>query len=311
MQTVGFVGVGRIGIEIARQLLAAGYQVLGYRRSSLAEFEKIGGTAAASPAALGERADIVLSCLPGGGTALDEVIDGPHGLVQTAREGQIIAELGSHALPVKERRVKRLAAKGAIFLDGEVGGTPGMVAHRKAPIYLAGDADACRTIEPILKTLTELYLYCGPFGAASKIKFINNLLVTVNTAAIGEAVALALKAGVDPDLMLKAISTGSGGSVLFPIRVPRMVKKDYHPPGGTFEALSHYFHFIDDLADSTETSTPLFRLAADLFRRGIDRGLAQHDVAAIIEVVHEMSSEVREKAKARHLPLGENVSHHS
>src|SRR6516225_10028059 len=147
MQTVGFVGVGRIGIEIARQLLAAGYQVLGYRRSSLAEFEKIGGTAAASPAALGERADIVLSCLPGGGTALDEVIDGPHGLVQTAREGQIIAELGSHALPVKERQVKRLAAKGAIFLDGEVGGTPGMVAHRKAPIYLAGDADACRTIE--------------------------------------------------------------------------------------------------------------------------------------------------------------------
>ena len=143
------------------------------------------------------------------------------------------------------------------------------------------------------------------------LKFINNLLVTVNTAAIGEAVALALKAGVDPDLMLRAISTGSGGSVLFPIRVPRMVKKDYHPPGGTFEALSHYFHFIDDLADSTQTSTPLFRLAADLFRRGIDRGLAQHDVAAIIEVVHEMSLEVREKAKARHLPPGEKVSHHS
>jgi len=288
MQTVGFVGVGRIGIEIARQLLAAGYQVLGYRRSSLAEFEKIGGTAAASPAALGERADIVLSCLPGGGTALDEVIDGPHGLVQTAREGQIIAELGSHALPVKERQVKRLAAKGAIFLDGEVGGTPGMVAHRKAPIYLAGDADACRTIEPILKTLTELYLYCGPFGAASKIKFINNLLVTVNTAAIGEAVALALKAGVDPDLMLKAISTGSGGSVLFPIRAPRMVKKDYFPAQGTFELLSHYFDYIDDLATSAGSATPLFQVATDLFRRGIAHGFADHDVAAIIEVVNQI-----------------------
>ena len=298
MQIIGFVGVGRIGTEIAKHLLAAGYEVLGYRRSSLAEFEKIGGTPAVSPAAIGERADIVFSCLPGG-DSLDDVVNGPRGLVHSARKGQIVAELGSHPLPAKERQIERLAAKGAIFLDGEVSGTPGMVAQRKAPIYLAGDADACRKIEPIVKSFTELYLYFGPFGAASKIKFINNLLVTVNTAAIGEAVALALEAGVEPDLMIKAISSGSGGSVLFPIRAPRMVKKDYHPAQGTFELLSHYFDYIDDLANRTQTSTPLFDVAADLFRRGIERGLAQHDVAAIIEVVREISAEEKQRAKRK------------
>jgi 3-hydroxyisobutyrate dehydrogenase len=287
MQTIGFVGIGRIGTEISKHLLAAGYQVLGYRRGSTAEFEKIGGTRAASPADVGERADVVFSCLPGG-DALDEVVNGPHGLAHSARPGQIVAELGSHALPVKQRQVERLAQKGAAFLDGEVSGTPGMVAQRKAPIYLAGDQAACQKLEPIIKTFSDLCLYFGPFGAASKVKFINNLLVTVNTAAIGEAVALALKSGVDPELMIKAISTGSGGSVLFPIRAPRMVKKDYFPAQGTFELLSHYFDYIDDLATSAESATPLFNVAAALFRHGIERGFADHDVAAIIEVVNQI-----------------------
>lgn len=114
MQPIGFVGVGRIGTEISKHLLAAGYEVLGYRRSSMAEFEKIGGTPAASPAAIGERADIVFSCLPGG-DALDEVVNGPRGLVHSARAGQIIVELGSHALPVKARQVEPLGRKARYF----------------------------------------------------------------------------------------------------------------------------------------------------------------------------------------------------
>ena len=162
-----------------------------------------------------------------------------------------------------------------------------MVAQRKAPIYLAGDSEACKKLEPVIKVFADIYLYCGPFGAASKIKFVNNLLVTVNTAAIGEAVSLALKAGVDPELMIKAITNGSGGSVLFPIRAPRMVQKNYLPAQGTFETLSHYFEYIDDLAEHAAASTPLFDLASDLYRRGLQRGLGEHDVAAIIEVLDE------------------------
>ena len=78
MQTIGLIGVGRIGTEIAKLLVAGGYRVLGYRRSSLADFEKIGGTPARSPAHIGEEADIVLSCLPGG-NSLDDVVNGPNG----------------------------------------------------------------------------------------------------------------------------------------------------------------------------------------------------------------------------------------
>jgi 3-hydroxyisobutyrate dehydrogenase-like beta-hydroxyacid dehydrogenase len=144
MQTIGFIGVGNIGIAICKHLIDAGHKVLGYRRSSLAEFEKIGGMAAKSPADVGSQADIVFSCLPGG-SALDEVVTGPNGLLMNARKGQVIAELGSHPIAAKERQVARFAEKGVAFIDGEVSGTPGMVIAKKAPIYLAGDREACRS----------------------------------------------------------------------------------------------------------------------------------------------------------------------
>ena len=117
METVGFVGVGKIGLPAAENLIKSGYRVLGYRRGSLAEFEKIGGVAARSPAEIGAETDIVFSCLPSS-QALEEVVHGPHGLIKSARPGQIIIELGSHPVPEKERHVDPLAAKGAIFLDG-------------------------------------------------------------------------------------------------------------------------------------------------------------------------------------------------
>jgi 3-hydroxyisobutyrate dehydrogenase-like beta-hydroxyacid dehydrogenase len=290
MQTIGFIGVGNIGMAISKHLIDAGHKVLGYRRSSLAEFEKIGGIAGKSPADVGTQADILFSCLPGG-NSLDDVVTGSNGLLKSARKGQIIAELGSHSIAAKERHVARFADKGVAFIDGEVSGTPGMVMAKKAPIYLAGDAEACKKLEPAVKTFADMCLYAGAFGSASKIKFINNLLVTVNTAAIGEAIALGLKAGVDPDIMIKAISGGSGGSVLFPIRAPRMVQKNFLPPQGTFEMLSHYFDYIGDMAYKSGAATPLFDVAVSLYERGIKNGLGEHDVAAIIEVINGIANE--------------------
>jgi hypothetical protein len=136
-------------------------------------------------------------------------------------------------------------------------------------------------------------------GAASKIKFVNNLLVTINTAAIGEAAVLALKAGVEPEMMIKAISSGSGGSVLFPIRAPRMVKKDYQPPQGTFRELSHYFGYTTISQKRRKARRRCFASRPICSGAAFEHGLAQHDVAAIIEVVHELSAGGKEKAKIK------------
>jgi 3-hydroxyisobutyrate dehydrogenase-like beta-hydroxyacid dehydrogenase len=284
METVGFVGVGKIGMPIAQNLINSGYRVLGYRRSSLAEFEKIGGIAARSPADVGTQADIVFSCLPSS-EALEEVVQGPKGLVHAARPGQIVVELGSHPLPVKQGQVAPLAAKGAIFLDGEVSGTPGMVAQRKGVIYLAGDAEACRKVERVVVGFADSCLYFGPFGAASRVKLVNNLLVAIHIAATAEAMALGLKAGVDVDLMIKAIATGSGGSTQFGIRAPWMAQRRFSPAQGTVPGLQHYFEMIEEFAGSVGVATPLLDRAAELYQRFIDMGFGELDGAAMVDVI--------------------------
>jgi 3-hydroxyisobutyrate dehydrogenase-like beta-hydroxyacid dehydrogenase len=284
METVGFVGVGKIGLPICENLIKSGYRVLGYRRGSLAEFEKIGGVGARSPAEIGAEAEIVFSCLPSS-QALDEVVQGANGLIKSARPGQIIVELGSHPVPDKERHVAPLAAKGAHFLDGEVSGTPGMVSARKAVIYLAGDKDACAKAEPFVRGFADSCLYFGPFGAASRVKLVNNLLVAIHIAATAEAMALGLKAGVDVELMIKAIAGGSGGSTQFGIRAPWMAQRRFLPAQGTAPALQHYFDMIGEFADSVGVATPLLDRSVELYDKFIQMGFGEQDVAAMVDVI--------------------------
>jgi 3-hydroxyisobutyrate dehydrogenase len=287
METIGFVGVGKIGLPICENLIKSGYRVLGYRRSSMAEFEKIGGVPARSPADIGAQTDVVFSCLPST-QALDEAMQGPNGLVQSTRPGQVIVELGSHPVPDKARHVAPFAAKGASFLDGEVSGTPSMVSARKAVIYLAGDADAAKKVEPVVKGFAELCMYFGAFGSASRVKLVNNMLVTINIAAAAEAVALGQKAGVDIDMMVKAIANGSGGSTQFGIRAPMMAHRRFTPRMASNAMLSHYFGMIDDFADSVGSATPLFDRAVELTERAIEMGLGDEDNAAMIDVLASM-----------------------
>jgi len=284
METIGFVGVGKIGMPIAENLIKSGRRVVGFRRSSLAEFEKIGGVPASSAADVGAQADIVLSCLPST-EALDDVVHGPRGLVHSARPGQIVVELGSHPVPDKKRQIEPLAQKGAIFIDGEVSGTPGMVSAKKGVVYLAGDAAACKKVESVVAGFADSCLYFGEFGAASRVKLVNNLLVAINIAATAEAMALGLKAGVDVPLMIKAIATGSGGSTQFGIRAPWMAERRFKPMQGSVPSLQHYFGMIDDFAKSVGVATPLLDCVAPLYDRFVAMGLGDNDVAAMIDVL--------------------------
>lgn len=295
-QTIGFVGVGKIGLAISDNLIKSGYRVLGYRRSSMADFEKIGGTPAGSPAEIAADAEVVFSCLPSA-QALEEVVQGPHGLASAAKPGQIFVEFGSHSVADKQRQIAPLAAKGAKFVDGEISGTPGMVGARKAVIYLGGDADACKTLEPFIDGFADSQIYFGPFGAASKVKLINNLLVAVHITATAEAMALGLKAGVDVDLMIRAIATGSGGSTQFSIRAPWMAQRRFLPAQGTIPGLAHYFGLIGEFADSVGVATPVLDRVAELHDRGIEMGLTKEDIAVMVDVISSMPRTPRPPSK--------------
>lgn len=281
MQKIGFIGVGKIGLPICDHLIKKGYTVVGYRRSSLSDFEKLGGVPARSPADVGAQADIVFTCLPND-AALEDVINGPDGLLKSARSGQIVVEFGSHPVPVKQKYIAPLAAKGAAFLDGEVSGTPGMVIARKAVIYLGGPADAVKKVEPVVAAFADLCLHLGDFGAATKVKLVNNFLVALHIAGTAQAMALGLKTGVDKDLLIKAVATGSGGSTAFAIRAPWMAERKFTPQQGSAAGLAHYLDTAKDMAKDAGINTELLDCLIDVYSRAVP-AIGDRDVAAILE----------------------------
>ena len=281
MQKIGFIGVGKIGLPICEHLIKSGYKVIGYRRSSLADFEKLGGIAAKSSAEIGGQADIVFTCLPTD-EALEEVVHGPEGLLESARPGQIVVEFGSHPVPIKQRYVAPFAEKGVTFLDGEVSGTPGMVVARKGVIYLGGPADAVRKVEPVVASFAELCMHLGDFGAATKVKLVNNFLVALHIAGTAQAMALGLKTGVDKDLLIKAVATGSGGSTAFSIRAPWMAERRFLPQQGSAAGLAHYLDTAKDLATDAGIATDLLDCLIGVFDRAVPN-IGERDVAAMLE----------------------------
>jgi 3-hydroxyisobutyrate dehydrogenase len=281
MQKIGFIGIGKIGLPICEHLIKSGYTVIGYRRSSLADFEKLGGVPARSPADVGRQADIVFTCLPTD-EALEEVVRGPEGLLKSARPGQIIVEFGSHPIPVKQQYVAPLAEKGVTFIDGEVSGTPGMVAARKGVIYLGGPAEAVKKVEPIVSSFAELCMHLGDFGTATKVKLVNNFLVALHIAGTAQAMALGLKTGVDKDLLIKAVATGSGGSTAFAIRAPWMAERRFLPQQGSAAGLAHYLDTAKDLANEAGVATDLLDCLIGVFDRAVPH-IGERDVSALLE----------------------------
>jgi 3-hydroxyisobutyrate dehydrogenase len=201
---------------------------------------------------------------------LQEVIQGPSGLIRSARPGQIVVELGSHPVPVKQKYVSVLAEKGVTFIEGEVSGTPGMVEARKGVIFLGGEREAVRRIEPVVAGFADSCAYFGAFGTATKAKLINNLLVGLHIAGTAQAMAIAVKTGVDMELLIKSIASGSGGSTQFGIRAPWMVARKFMPQQGSASGLAHYLDMVKEFA-------------VEIYRRALPM-IGERDVAAIVEL---------------------------
>lgn len=288
LNPVGCIGLGKIGLPICRNLIASGFQVVGHRRASLATFEAIGGAPAASAADVATRSTVVLTCVDSD-AAMDAVISGPDGLAQGVRAGQIVVCLSSHPVEVKRAFAATLAERGAVLLDGEVSGTPGMVEARKAAVYLAGSQEAADTVTPVIRGFADTCLYLGPFGGATQVKLVNNFLVALHIAGTAQAVAIGRALGIDPDLMIPAIVQGSGASAQFAIRAPWMAARRFTPRQGAASVLLHYLEMIRDAAAPRDVSLELVEDLIGLYGRA-SRDEGDRDVAALLELFEHRPS---------------------
>jgi L-threonate 2-dehydrogenase len=212
-QRIGVIGLGQIGLPLAKLLLEAGHEVVGYRRGDMRELRQAGGQSADSPREIAESAEIILSCLPSS-AALDQVVDGQDGLL-AARRPILLIELSTlspaHRLAVRDR----LARVRGEMLDCPMSGTPVMLASRNSVIFASGERSAFVRALPVLQDITPKVFFLGEFGVGTRLKFCANLLVGVHIMAAAEAISLGQAAGLDGELLVSALRDSAATSLQF------------------------------------------------------------------------------------------------
>lgn len=293
VKPVGMVGLGIMGSAMSVNLMRAGFQVLGYDVASKqrAAHRKAGGSLARSSSEIARRCDIVVTSLPSSQALLDTAAE----LAKSSRNGLIVVETSTLPIQVKEDARAVLAARGAILLDCTLSGTGAQARVKDVVVYGSGDRKAYAAVSAVLNGFARAQYYVGAFGAGCKVKFVANLLVAIHNVAAAEAMVLAMKAGLDPALVLKVVADGAGGSRMLSVRGPMMVKGDYSEATMKVQTWQKDMTIIGDYARKIDCPTPLFNASTPFYSAAMAMGLGAEDTGAVCEVLERMANHSRKK----------------
>ncbi len=281
---VGMIGLGKMGLPIARNLIERGFEVTGYRRHGSPELVAAGGHAAASPAEVAHNADVLVSILPDA-AAVDEVVCGERGTLRTLRPGSIHIEMSTVDVAAKSRIRDAVRQHGGDLLDCPISGSPGMVAPRLATTFVSGELASVEAVRPVLDAISGPWVYTGAFGTGARMKYISNLLIAVHTVAAAEAIVLARQSGLDLELVQRTLDNSIAASAIWKQRGPLMRQRAWLPAPGPIATLHAILLQIEALAASTGVSTPVFTSAKAVFDRAIAEGRGEWDIAAVHDLI--------------------------
>ena len=294
--TVGVIGLGIMGGSFAKNLVAAGWRVIGYDISAAVrrEAQRAGVELANSAAEVAAAAPIILTSLPK-----------PQALMDTARKiaaaklkGKIIAEMSTFTISDKEKAERVLRKAGHTVIDCPVSGTGSQAKNRDLVFYASGDAKAIARLRPVLMGFGRHTFDVGEFGDGSRMKYVANLLVAINNVASAEAMVLGMKAGLDPQMIVDLITAGAGNSRVFELRAPMMAKGRYDDVTMKISVWDKDMHVIGDYARKIRVPTPIFNATKGIYLKAMKSGFGNSDTAAVCAVLEKMAKVKRRKRAA-------------
>ena len=227
---VAFIGLGVMGFPMAGHLASKGHDVVVYNRTTpkAAKWCEIyAGRAAATPAEASADRDIVFSCV-GNDDDLREVMYGDDGIVSSIPEGGIIVDHTTASATVAREIHGRAAERGVDFLDAPVSGGEAGAVNGQLTVMLGGDADVVQRASPVLESYAKAITHVGPVGAGQLAKMVNQICIAGILQGLSEGLAFAKHAGLDPALVIEAISAGAAQSWQMENRWETMVKGEFN-----------------------------------------------------------------------------------
>lgn len=284
LPSLGFAGIGLMGLPMCRRLLAAGYPLTVWNRSpdKCAELVAAGACLAARPEDLCNGTDMVLLCLADT-AVVREVVFGEGGIARGARSGQLLVDFSSlEPTATREMAAELAALRGMAWLDAPVsGGTPGAEAGTLA-IMVGGEAADLERARPVLLTLGQRVTHMGGVGAGQVTKACNQMIVACNALVIAEVVALAEQSGVDASLIAEALAGGFADSKPLQILAPQMAESRFEPVKWHVRTLLKDLDTAVKFSREQGSATPLSGLAAQLMRLHGSQGYLQKDPSTLV-----------------------------
>jgi len=280
---IGFIGLGIMGKPMSKNLLKAKHQLIvrDVNKSAEKELKELGAEIANSPKEVAESSDLVITMLPDSQDVRDVVL-GHQGIIEGGKAGLIIIDMSSISPYVSMEIAAELEKKGMYMLDAPVSGGEPKAINGTLSVMVGGNKELFDKYKDLLGAMASSVVYIGKNGSGNITKLCNQIIVAINISAVSEALILAQKAGVSPELVYNAIRGGLAGSTVLDAKAPMIMDRNFTPG---FRVNLH----IKDLKNVLETSNemgmslPLTNMVMEIMQEIREDGSGNEDHSSIIK----------------------------
>lgn len=301
-RTLGFIGLGIMGKPMAKNLLKAGFPlvVLDLNKAAMEDLVKAGAFAAHSSREVAERTEVIITMLPDS-PEVKQVILEKNGVSEGIRPGSLVIDMSSINPLVTQEIARRLEEKGAKMLDAPVSGGEAGAIQGTLAIMVGGEKEVFEDCMEIFKTMGKSIVHVGAIGAGGYVKLVNQIIVALNIASVGEAFSLGVKAGLDPQVIFQAIRGGLAGSQVLEAKAPMIFGRNFKPG---FKINLHQKDLHNALSTGKDLGVPLplSSFVQQIFISLMTEGRGEDDHSALATFFEKMAR-VEIKSKSPLSPL--------
>ena len=288
-RTVGFIGLGIMGLPMAKNILKAGFPLVVNNRSKgpVEDLVKAGALSADSPKRVAEQSEVIITMLPDS-PEVKEVILGMEGVMEGAKPGSIVIDMSSINPLMTQEIAEKLREKEVKMLDAPVSGGEAGAIQGTLAIMVGGEEKVFEDCLEIFKALGKNIVHVGEIGAGGFVKLVNQIIVALNIAAVGEAFCLGVKAGLNPQVIFQAIRGGLAGSQVLETKAPKISERNFKP-GFKVKLHQKDLHNALSTARDLNVPLPLSSFIQQIFVSLMAEGRGEEDHSAIATFFEKMA----------------------